>query len=280
MTQNANPLKQYFRQPSIYLKLPSQGRFWEAGTLDLPENGELPVFPMTAIDEITYRTPDALFNGQAVIDVIQSCVPNIKNAWNIPVADLNAVLVAIRIASYGHDLELSAICPNCSHEDTFGLDLRSILDQIRCPEYQDALTRGDIEIRFRPMTFRQQNATNLEQFENQRMIRIIPESDLSEEEKIKQMTQVMKNITRLTVKALTGSIESIHTPGAVVTDPVHIEEFLTNCDRAIYAAIRDRAVELRSDTDLRPVALKCPNCGHEHQQQISLEQSNFFATAS
>ena len=56
MTSN-NPLSQYFRQPAIYIKLPSQGSYYPPGALEMPENGEIPVFPMTAIDEITYRTP-------------------------------------------------------------------------------------------------------------------------------------------------------------------------------------------------------------------------------
>jgi hypothetical protein len=73
---------------------------------------ELPVFPMTAIDEITYRTPDALFNGQAVVNVIQSCIPDIRDAWKTPGADLNAILVAIRIASYGHDMDMTVKCPS------------------------------------------------------------------------------------------------------------------------------------------------------------------------
>lgn len=60
MTQSANPLKQFFRQPAIYLRLPSNGDFWPAGSLQMTPNSELPVYPMTAIDEITYRTPDAL----------------------------------------------------------------------------------------------------------------------------------------------------------------------------------------------------------------------------
>ena len=53
MTQFANPLKQYFRQPSVYLRLPSEGQFWPTGTITMPPNKELPVLPMTAIDEIT-----------------------------------------------------------------------------------------------------------------------------------------------------------------------------------------------------------------------------------
>jgi hypothetical protein len=70
MPQTANPLKQFFRQPSIYLRLPSLGQFWDQKAIAMPPNKELPVYPMTAIDEITYRTPDALFNGQAVVNVI------------------------------------------------------------------------------------------------------------------------------------------------------------------------------------------------------------------
>ena len=65
-----NPLKQYFRQPAIYVRLPSGGQHYPPGAINMPPNGELPVFPMTAMDEITYRTPDALFNGSAVISVI------------------------------------------------------------------------------------------------------------------------------------------------------------------------------------------------------------------
>jgi hypothetical protein len=60
-----NPLAKFFRQPAIYVRLPSQGRNWVTGTINYPESGELAVLPMTAIDEITYRTPDALFNGEA-----------------------------------------------------------------------------------------------------------------------------------------------------------------------------------------------------------------------
>ena len=89
-----NPLTQYFRQPSIYIKLPSQGNYYPAGAIEMPQNGELPVLPMTAIDEITYRTPDALFSGQAVINVIQSCIPAIKDAWAIPSIDIDTILVA------------------------------------------------------------------------------------------------------------------------------------------------------------------------------------------
>ena len=48
-----NPLQKYFRKPSIYIKLPTGGKFNpEISTSQLDEIG---VLPMTAIDEITLK---------------------------------------------------------------------------------------------------------------------------------------------------------------------------------------------------------------------------------
>ena len=51
-----NPLTQYFRQPAVYVKLPSGGKYYSEGSIVMPANQELPVYPMTAIDEIAYKT--------------------------------------------------------------------------------------------------------------------------------------------------------------------------------------------------------------------------------
>ena len=75
-------LQKHFRQPSIYIKLPSEGVWYDDSIITMPENGEvLPVYPMTALDEITYRTADALFNGEAVVTVIKSCIPLFKDCF-------------------------------------------------------------------------------------------------------------------------------------------------------------------------------------------------------
>lgn len=280
MTQSLNPLKQYFRQPAIYIRLPSGGKFWPSESIDLPENLELPVLPMTAVDEITYRTPDALFNGQAVVTVIQSCLPNIRDAWRMPTIDVNSVLIAIRIASYGHELEITSTCPSCDTTSDYALDLRTVLDQLECPDYSKNLTQGDLEISFTAMDYAQQNAINIEQFENQRMIALIPDSDLSEEDKLARMTELMKTITDLTIRAMVHSIAQIRTPAATVADRDHIREFLGGCDRQMFTAVRDHVVELRRQTDLKPIHLKCSNCQHEYDQQLNLDMASFFETAS
>ena len=99
-----NPLRTYFRHPAIYVKLPSGGKFWPEGALDMPPTGEVGIMPMTAKDELTLKVPDALLNGQAVVDIIHSCVPSVKNAWECPTLDFEVLLAGIRIASFGEKM--------------------------------------------------------------------------------------------------------------------------------------------------------------------------------
>ena len=127
MTENTNPLNKYFRQPAIYVSLPS-GSNYSHQVVTPTETGELGVMPMTAKDEIRFKTPDALMNGQGVVDVIQSCVPNIKNAWEIKSYDLDTILVAIRIATYGETMEINFTVPVANEKVAHTINLPAILD--------------------------------------------------------------------------------------------------------------------------------------------------------
>jgi hypothetical protein len=275
-----NPLQQYFRQPSIYIKLPSQGNFYPEGTLSMPPNGEIPVYPMTAIDEITYRTPDALFNGSATTSVIKSCVPNIIEPWAIPAMDIDTILVSIRIASYGHSMEVESQCPGCKSQNSFGVDLRTVLDALKSPDYQKSIGYRDIEIYFKPMTYKNLNDNNKKQFDEQRLLQSIESADQPDNEKLNLLSQALKKITEITVEALGQSIAAIKTPNALVTEHAFIQDFLKNCDRQLFNQIRDHIVSQKTMSELQPMTIKCPECSRQYSQALTLDMSNFFEAAS
>jgi hypothetical protein len=276
----SNPLSQYFRQPSIYIKLPSGGQNYPAGTLNMPANGELPVYPMTAIDEITYRTPDALFNGQATVNVIQSCVPNIRDAWAVPSIDLDTILIAIRIASYGHDMEFATTCPACQDTTERSIDLRSMLDALRAPDYSAHIAHSDLEIYFRPLNYKNLNDNSQLQYEQQKLLQVIPDSTISEADKMAALNQAFRQLTEITVRSLAISIVTIKTPQALVSEPVFIEEFLKNCDRDLFNQIRDHVLKLREQSELQPLKLECTACKNQYEQVLTLDMASFFAPAS
>jgi hypothetical protein len=280
MTTN-NPLQQYFRQPAIYVKLPSQGKFYPDGTLNTPATGEYPVYPMTAIDEITYRTPDAMFNGQATVSVIQSCLPDILDAWHVPAADLDTILVAIRIASYGHEMEFGSQCPACKAKADRSLDLRLVLDRLVAPDYTQSIKSGDMEIYFRPMNYKDLTENSRLQYENQKLLQMIPDdADDINSEKITALSNALKRITEVTVTALAKSISMVKTPNAMVTEPHFIEEMLGNCDRKLFNQIREYILELKAESEIKPLQLTCDECKHEYEQLVTLDMSSFFGVAS
>jgi hypothetical protein len=260
--------------------LPSRGEHYPPGTIDMPANGELPVFPMTAVDEITYRTPDALFNGQAVVNVIQSCVPNIKDGWAVPAMDVDTLLISIRIASYGHSMEVETTCPSCKEESNYGIDLRKMLDQIKSPNYAESLKYRDMEIFFRPMSYRNLNDNNAMQFEEQRILAMLPDTEVPDAEKVNALGSALKKITEITVRALSQSISAVKTPTALVNEPEYIEEMLKQCDRQLFNAIRDHIINIKNEAEIQPLKFKCVKCSHNYDQLITLDMTSFFADAS
>ena len=275
-----NPLRQYFRQPAIYIKLPSQGKYYPPGTLNSSVTGEYPVYPMTAIDEITYRTPDAMFNGQATVNVIQSCVPDIKDAWQMPAIDMDTVLVAIRIASYGHEMEFGSQCPACQAERDRSLDLRLVLDGLKNPDYAQCIHHGDMEIYLKPMTYKNLTDNSQMQYENQKLLQMLPTTEATENDKMTAMGAALLKITEITIKALAQGVAVVKTPAAMVSEPEFIEEMLHNCDRVLFNEIRDKIIALKNVAEMKSLHLTCDECNHNYEQQLTLDMSSFFAPAS
>jgi hypothetical protein len=278
--QQPNPLSQFFRQPSIHIRLPSGGKFYPTGTLNMPPNGELPVLPMTAVDEITYRTPDALFNGSALVSVIKSCIPSIREPWAMPSTDIDAVLIAIRIASFGHGMDIDTTCPSCKHTDEITLDLRAINDQIRPGDYDKSLSIGNLEFYFKPINYKDVNQNNQVQFEQQQALRIVSNDDIEESVKVEQLNRSMRVINELTLKTIAQSISAIKTPDALVTEIEYIHEFINNCDSRLFAQLRDYVIALKQASEIKPIDLACPECKHQYTQPFTLDMASFFGTAS
>lgn len=275
MEQN-NPLKQYFRQPSNYIKLPSGGKYYPAGTIDFPENHEVAVYPMTARDEMLLKTPDALLNGQAIIEIIKSCVPSVKNPWVMPSADMDACLIAIRMATYGDQFDIDTTCPNCSEEWRFAVDLRTFLDQAQQFTWNEEFSVGPLKFKIWPLTYDQVTKNQTRILEEQRTFQYVTDSELPEEEKIRMFNNSFRVLAELNLQIVADCVKEIITPdGAVVSDRLMITEFFTNCDRQTFTAIREFLDSLRNKELIKPIKLKCQHCEHEYDKSVSFDESFF-----
>lgn len=274
--KSVNPLSQYFRQPKIYIKLPSNGQFYPDTALDRSSTGEYPVYPMTAKDELMFKTPDALLSGQSTVEIVKSCVPAILDPWAMPSIDLDAVLVAIRIATYGETMDLTTNCPSCKAENVYEMDLPQFLGSIAHFEYRPDIQWQNLVIHVRPYTYRELTKTALKAFEQQRIINVVNDDTVSDEEKLNKFNESFVKLTQLTVEIIADCVDKIDTPDGSVTDTAQIKEFILNSPKELFDLIQSRITELKNQIEMPPQDAKCTSCNHEWKLEVSMDQSNFF----
>lgn len=272
-----NPLAKHFRTPTLYLALPSKGEHYPPGVLNMPENGEVAIFPMTAKDEIALNTPDALFSGSATAQVIESCVPSITNGFEVPTVDLDPILIAIRIATYGENLEFFNACPSCKEENRYEIDLRTVLDSYQYVDFNQPHNINGLTFFFKPNLFRELNKFGLQAYEEQRTIQFLENSDIDSETKKQRIGEYLKSVSNVSIDITSNYISKIVTDdGTEVTESEFIFEFISNIDKKTYEQIEAIIETYREKTNLKPLALKCNHCGHEYETPLEFETSNFF----
>lgn len=281
--ENNNPLKKYFRQPKIYLRLPSKGRFYPPGAINMPESGELPVYPMTAKDELLMKTPDALINGEATVDLIKSCIPNIINPWQMPSIDSDAVLIAIRLASYGEKMEIETKVPNTGETRNFDVDLRMLLDQISTFDFDSYVQIDDnLTIQIRPLTYKEFTENAQKTFEEQRIFRLLDDQSIPDDRKLAAFSQSFRKLTNLTIDLVLNSISAIDTPDGKVTDRKIIKDFFENADKSYFDKVLKHLEAIREKTGIKPLKVKAlqedieKGAPEEYEIPITFDQSNFF----
>jgi len=279
-----NPLSAYMRQPKIYISLPSKGRWWPAGSLELSENGEYPVYSMTAKDELIFKTPDALLNGQSIVDVIQSCMPNIKNAWDIPTIDLDLILIAIRLATYGDRMSIAHKVPVINEEVDYDLDLRVLIDKHQQNTWvEQVVINPDFIIFTKPLTYKHLSKTSIKAFETSRILNMVNDGSIPEDKKLEIFNESFTKLTSVTVDLISDSVYKIVTPQGEVIEQDFIKEFIGNSDKEIFEQIQNHIAELKKVNDVAPLVFttteeqQASGAPTTYTVPITFNQSDFFA---
>lgn len=253
---HANPLSGFMRQPKIYIRLPSGGEFWPAGSLEQTETGEFPVFSMTAKDELMLKIPDAIMSGQAVVDVVQHCMPNIKNAWAIPSIDLDVILIAIRLATYGEKMT-TPITFGDDLEMEYSVDLKQVMDTLMYQIKWDPIVpiNEDLTIFVRPMTYKQLSDSAVKTFETQKILQIANNNEMSESDKVAAFKESFSKLTDVTIGVVEKSIFKIDSSNGSTENPKHIKEFIENADKDIFNIVQTHLDALKEVNELKPVTV-------------------------
>ena len=284
MTDNTNPLKRYYRQPQISIQLPSKQKYYPETVVQKTVTGEHPVLPMTAIDELSFRTPDSMMSGQSTVDVIRSCIPTILDPWQLVNYDIDTVLIAIRIASYGETMDVTATVPVTNEQMTHTINLPQVLDNLRREQITDTCVMKDgLTIQIRPLTYRQITQSQLKTFEQQKIYSQVAQSEMTAEDKTKKFLDGFKILSELNMDLLVGNIDLIRMPtGESVNDKEHIKQFIQNADARMIKELETKLAEMRQQGSIKPIRIKATEeqikagAPVSYDVPITFDNANFF----
>ena len=279
-------LSKYKRQPKIYITLPSGGKFYADNPMEKSGSGEIPVYSMTAKDELLIKTPDALMNGEATVEVIKSCCPLISDPWQMPIIDIDAILIAIRIATYGEQMEINVPITGIEpvETQTFTMDLRALLDGMQGKTWTTEFTLGELTFDIAPLTYKQSTDLYQGTYESQRLASIMQREDIPDQEKMEAFREGFKKLSAQNLELVLKHIKAIKTADGSEANPKAIREFFDNTDKETFTQVSDFLEKNRNDWQIKPQIYKVPaeyvekGAPEEIQVPLVFDQSNFFAS--
>lgn len=257
-----NPLLSLIRMPGETFRLPSQGLFYTNGELDDSViNGELEVYPMTAMEEVILSTPDKLLSGKAVIEIFSNCIPQIKNPGALLSKDVDFLMVCLRMVTFGQYMEISYQhdCENAK-QHSYMVDLQKMIRETRAmdatklrDEYTHVLSNGQC-VKLKPLTYRDMVAL----FQNTAMTKAEGSSD--EENR------------KLFIETLARVIQSVDEE----TNKDFIEEWVSKIPWGWKRDV-EKAAQSVSQWGTEFVSTHvCKDCGDELKIYVSANPVNFF----
>lgn len=279
----SNPLVQFYRQESTYIQLPSRGNFYDDDVVEFLQNDEIAIKPMTAADEIALKNPNALLSGQAILDVIKSCVPAIKKPRSLLACDIDALMIAIREASYGDEANMVLICPNpeCGTENTYELNLELLLNETETlEESYEVILPNQLTVDIQPGTFETMNRQNKAAFENAKVQRALNAAMISDEAAMSMLAQVFATLTKLNFELINSAIKKISftdEEGELqeITNKTHIAEFIQNIDKSSVDIIDEKIAEINKIGIAKTLDATCVKCNHQWEAPIEFNPVNF-----
>jgi hypothetical protein len=277
-------LQDFYRSPKLYVQIPSGGTFYNDDVIDWPETNELPILGMTPKDEMIIRNPDALLNGDAVLRLIKSCVPNIKKPEDIIAPDMELLLVAIRAASEkDKTISVDEKCPKCEHENSFSLDLSvAVQDFEPIGELSEFNLSNGLTIAVKPANYLYSVQTAKQMIEQANNLASIGKDEFdTEDQRLETIGNAFEKMAQYNYAVLVNSIRYIKIPDSdvVVNDYEEIVEFVDNVESKIGKEI-DQAVSRINNGGINKIfKTECENCGNELEIPVDFDPVTFFLTS-
>jgi hypothetical protein len=275
----ANPLAEFYRQPKLYVSLPSNGYFTDEKNVVLTASGEVGVMAMTAKDEALMKSPDALLNGEAVVEVIKSCCPGILNPMDLPQPDIDILMLAIRMATFGREMEIQAKSPHSGNTDTYVLNIEELLsEQTKLEKEYPVHLENGCTVYIRPHSYAVTTQIQLRAFEETKAIQ---QAQANTEQSIQNFSKSFRKLADMSNDVMVHSISKIRVPsGEETNDSKQIREFVLNVPSTDIKKVDTKIAEINRIGLARKRTVVCKETQKEFDADVEFDISSFFVTGS
>lgn len=259
-----NPLLEKLKRkiPGETFRLPSRGLFYKNSELDPEvEDGEIVVYPMTTVDELMMRSPDMLFQGTAITEVIGRCVPQILKPSRLIASDVDFILTALRKVSYGPLLPIAHKCEFCeAPEKDYGLPIDYFIQktkEITAEQYEAMnVVINEYNIKLRPCVFEE-------------MIKILQQQHGEDLDTVEKVSDWIDTSLAAIIRSVDG-----------VTDNVQITEWLKALPRGIKEELTLAVPRINQWGLEFAYEIACDSCGKKADIKSTLNPTGFFTLPS
>lgn len=280
-----SPLSKYYRNKisGMQLKLPSDGVY--GGDIDFSISGDVEIYALSAADEIYISNPDNLVTGAAVEKIIESSCPAVKDVRNLPIQDVDVICLASKKQTYGNMLKIGGKCKKCEKEQMYQIHIDGIFGkstslpkEMICKINEINNEKVNLKIYVKPYTLEIMNYINIKEFEENKFLDNIQQSDIPDEEKIKNLFNSAQKIKELNLNLLNPCIIRIVDDELEITNKNEIDEFMRNVSSNIVHKINDKIKEFGNYGLPKTYKVRCEDLECRHEQEIPLvyDPSNFF----
>lgn len=272
-----NPLSNFYRSKEVYVKLPSEYRYFTVKP-NVSNDDELGVMPMSSKDEMLLKIPDTLYNGEVLFEIIKSIVPDIVDPYEVTLPDVDIILLATRIATYGKDMDVSVKCPHCNKSGNYAIDIPSLLAKVKPIPANHEIEINSLNVKFKPNSLKTVSANRIASLETQKLARQMSAEDPPETTRLK-FKDALERATAANFVLTADTIESVTLPdGSVVSNIDQIIDWMSNTDTKTIKVLKKQG-EIVNDNGLQKTfKFVCSNeeCEKDFSSSIEFNPAFFF----
>jgi hypothetical protein len=111
----------------------------------------------------------------------------------------------------------------------------------------------ELTVFVKPLNYKQISTAALQTFETQKIMQVVNDEKVSEEQKVKLFQESFKKLSDSTLGTISQSIERIDSINGSTNNPEHIREFINNVDKDIFNIIEQHLNSLKNSNTIKPM---------------------------